>query len=65
MLFEVFGGDAGEDVDFEDLVQEGDPGLHGEVVVEPGVYLEQGWHVEFGLVWWEVAEVQVQIGEGE
>lgn len=40
MLFEVFGGDPCEDVDLEDLVEKGDPGLHGEVVVESGVYLQ-------------------------
>lgn len=33
MLFEVFGGDPSKDVDLEDLVEKGDPGLHGQVVV--------------------------------
>lgn len=41
MLLEVLGCDSCQHVDLEDLVEKGYPRLHGEVVVEPGVYLQE------------------------
>ena len=50
MLLEIFNRDPGQDVDLEYLVEEGDPGLHGEVVEQPRVDLEEGGHVKLGLL---------------
>ena len=65
VLLEVLGRDPRQHVDLEDLVEQRYPGLHGEVVVEPGVDLQEGRHVELRFFWGQVAEVHVEVGEGE
>lgn len=65
VLLEVFGADSRQDVDFEHLVQQSDPGFHGEIVIESGVDLEKRGHEGSRLLGREVAEVDVEIGKGE